>query len=743
MIADLVKAGKDTLIFCDTTPLKSEPEVHPPALDLTLLKLTVTELSFFEDSALYGYLTSNNFLPCIAQWKKECLDDPRMRSLLLAALPDEDYPFVATAKYLAETAPDYIKIVDAKRPLDHPHAEIMLVCLKFVRRLKRRTMSHFMHFLLEGRFPRLEDFVYRFCAQAMLTTYADLRLHGTDGFFAVMLDSRFAEPMTMQARSAWDRLLFLPGSSSGAKTEANVATIQAASIAYAKNTEPVPTNLTGDDALKMRWIAEMECWQLKNKFVDAVAESPELLIIVPPEVGQTEVKNARKREKKAGLPPRYKRKLVTMCDNLCRPKIDTHSRECTRKLDKAQEEWEDAKGRDVEAEVPDQEPNPPSFTFQQSTFVPQEQVIARFNQRDAFEPFSDEEKLVALRRFSTVLDLAKGRMVDGSFEWTMIAEVLAGRGVADCVRFYYQNKHIIFMKLEKAAGHAVPLVLTGKPEWSPFLDAELQRQVRNIFVIDRFLQYIATLEANNTSLRLRNDVLEKDEKRMIHSVGFHRKRADKHKKARDELEIRSSQKDEENEKLKRQLKAFQCQKDEDMEAMKKQFKAVQLQKDEEIESLKEQLAESKAYAEDRKKFGEWQDRRADEHLGRAKRLEEDLEEVKQQLKSKTSPADESKRVEKPRTEQPKAEKPGVQQPAVHQSTLKQSGVQPSGVQQHTVQQQAAQKQAAQQQAVHQPTALQQAIQQPTFQPTTVQYGEVMPEGVGFLRKSSHTNTAKQ
>jgi hypothetical protein len=215
----------------------------------------------------------------------------------------------------------------------------------------------------------------------------------------------------------------------------------------------------------------------------------------------------------------------------------------------------------VEAEVPDQEPNPPSFTFQQSTFVPQEQVIARFNQRDAFEPSSDEEKLVALRMFRTVLDLAKGRMVDGSFEWTMIAEVLAGRGVADCVRFYYQNKHIIFMKLEKAAGHAVPLVLTGKPEWSPFLDAELQRQVRNIFDNDRFLQYIATLEANNTSLRLRNDVLEKDE---------------------------------ENEKLKRQLKAFQRQKDEDMEAMKKQFKAVQLQKDEEIESLKEQLAEEQS-----------------------------------------------------------------------------------------------------------------------------------------------------
>lgn len=122
MISDLEKEGKGTRIFCDTKPLKSEPKVHPPALDLTLFKLVATELSFFEDSALYGYLTSNNFLPCIALWKKECIDDLRMRSLSQAALPDDENPFVDTANYLAETAPDYIQIVDKKQPLKHPHA---------------------------------------------------------------------------------------------------------------------------------------------------------------------------------------------------------------------------------------------------------------------------------------------------------------------------------------------------------------------------------------------------------------------------------------------------------------------------------------------------------------------------------------------------------------------------------------------------------------------------------------------
>lgn len=78
----------------------------------------------------------------------------------------------------------------------------MLICLKYVWRLKRCTMAHFMLFLREAEYPRLEEFVYTFCARALLTVYADIRLHGSDGFFAVMLDSRFAEPMTLEARRA-------------------------------------------------------------------------------------------------------------------------------------------------------------------------------------------------------------------------------------------------------------------------------------------------------------------------------------------------------------------------------------------------------------------------------------------------------------------------------------------------------------------------------------------------------------
>ena len=188
-------------------------------------------------------------------------------------------------------------------------------------------MAHFMHFLREAEYPRLEEFVYMFCARAMLTVFADLRLHGKDGFFAVMLDSRFAEPMTSEARKAWDKLLFLPGSSSGADTAGSVNTIQAASIAFAKSTgcKSNATPLSEEEIQQQQFKVEMECWELQKAFVDAVGESPELMTIIPPDVGQAELSQARKRGKKAGDPPQFKRKPNLFCDVACKPDVRLHT----------------------------------------------------------------------------------------------------------------------------------------------------------------------------------------------------------------------------------------------------------------------------------------------------------------------------------------------------------------------------------------------------------------------------------
>lgn len=348
-------------------------------------------------------------------------------------------------------------------------------------------------------------------------------------------------------------------------------------------------------------------------------------------------------KKKAGPPPQFTLKPVTHCYSACRPHQKLHTIPCVERVEKAQEEWLKAKGDDVEADVPDQEPAGVDFTFQlkQSTLIPPEQVISRFNQRDVVEPFSDEEKLVALRRFREVLDLAKGDLVDEAFEWTMISEALAGHGVADCVRFYYQHKHIIFLKLEKRPDPEQPFVPSRVPECGAELSLEQRRQVGNIIDVDRFENHIAVLQARNTDLRIKNEMLEADAVRMRSSENNQRKRGDEHMRC-------YTQEHKEVERLTEQLKAFQLQKDRENEDLKKQLKALQSQTNRENrdtekqlmtenESLKKQLAESKAHAEeqarlvaDGKRLSDFQQLCIGNSDDRVKRLEEEMKEVKQQ-----------------------------------------------------------------------------------------------------------------
>lgn len=123
---------------------------------------------------------------------------------------------------------------------------------------------------------------------------------------------------------------------------------------------------------------------------------------------------------------------------------------------------------------------------------------------------------------------------------------------------------------------------------------------------------------------------------MIYSEKFQRDLANKYRAAWAKVVASNAQKVEENERLEKQLKAAQDH------------------KVAENESLKKQLAESKTYAEqqaklaeDGKKFGEWQEGLVSENKGRADRLEEELRQVKGQLKSATSHAKAPKPDEQP------------------------------------------------------------------------------------------------
>lgn len=95
--------------------------------------------------------------------------------------PGQWLPF--QRNHLSQKAPKYATIVNQQAGLQHAQAEAMLPCLKYIRRLKRCSMAHFMHFLIDSQYPNLDEFIYTFCTRAVLTAYVDLMTNGTNGFF--------------------------------------------------------------------------------------------------------------------------------------------------------------------------------------------------------------------------------------------------------------------------------------------------------------------------------------------------------------------------------------------------------------------------------------------------------------------------------------------------------------------------------------------------------------------------------
>ena len=242
-------------------------------------------------------------------------------------------------------------------------------------------------------------------------------------------------------------------------------------------------------------------------------------------------------------------------------------------------------------------------TISAGPLIPPEKVITAFNQRDIIDPFSGEEKALAFKMFQLYLDLETGNpKMDASFEWMLISEVLPGRGVADCVRFYYQNKHIIDMRLKPAP--TGPLLKSGDPpKWGPFMDEALKTKLRKHFDVDRYLEFVANLEEENTNLQIKSDEDTTVARQYAQTMTFEKGRAERHKAKSEELEARNEERKKEIAELKAAM--------EGMKLENSRLKAGEEEQNKEIASLKAAMEEiklkdsrPKARDEERKKESE-------------------------------------------------------------------------------------------------------------------------------------------
>jgi hypothetical protein len=386
---------------------------------------------------------------------------------------------------LGWTAYNYADMVSRNKRPNVAHSAAIFGCAKYVRRLRRCAMAHFMHFILDSGLSQFEDFLYFHCARTIITANLDLE-NDASGFFGIMLQSVCAEPVVADTRLEWDKSLVLPGGK--VNTAYSMTTIHAAWIAY---TEARKENATAVES--SGWDADVARWELEKRFNDAIARTPKILTEPPSENGQTEFEDLSK----AGYPERK-------CDKECRSEEDLHTDDCHTVFFAALEEHIEYTQPSREAVAPDQGQTRSSqkFTFERSRFISPISVTKVFNYKNLIDPFTKEETLTAYKRFREVLkDLADNK-IDQHFQWLAIAEVLPGRGVVDCIHFYYANKMQAYLKVKPPASPKAKKP-APQPQWSPFMEEEIATKVNETIDVDKFKEHIADLEEKSTSDRIK------------------------------------------------------------------------------------------------------------------------------------------------------------------------------------------------------------------------------------------------
>lgn len=465
-IVKLRKASKDTLTFIDKAPLENGAYLLLLEGDLSIIKLSTSELHSIDDLTLYKFLSSNIVLPCLKQFKEECIDNPRLKSSLDSLLINEGFPYQETTEVLARLASKYAALMHQKSHLEHPHSEVMEILAKHIRRLKRRLMTQPMHFLLKDRYSRLDELFYKLCIRTLLTVCVDMQEDPTDGFFSVLFDTEYDKPMSSKLRSDWDNLLLLPSGDSGANTAASVVAIQAAFLFLAdgnKKSNEVPFGGEEADQNLQAEIMAHYC-KLHTDFVKAASEIPELVTTVPSENGQTESQKPKLVGELVGFPPKQKLSK-TNCVRGCQAHLGKHNVECPFWLEEGKKMFIKTLG-EGKADGLDLENFQPSFTFQ----VPlpadadPKQIKPRLNCKNHVDPFSEEETLLAFKMFKVAMKPKLSGTLDLIFPWTSISEVFVGRGVADIIHFYDDNKRIIDSAVNPTKASAPAPVLDATSE---------------------------------------------------------------------------------------------------------------------------------------------------------------------------------------------------------------------------------------------------------------------------------------
>lgn len=384
-------------------------------LNFQILALSAVKISKLNKPKLCRWLASNDVLPTLNKFKEECLDNLQVHAAMLNFLVLSDSPWKALTELIASCAKNYDEIVSGTIQFTHPHRPEIMRCARFVRRLVRESRANITYYLDECAFPDMDRFLHELCVRALLTAYYDY-LSNADGFFSTLFSSSFRMPMTSEARKLWKEILGFNRAVPDAEYRTPSLVIHRVVNAFGQAMKPRTMQKTNsnDDKLIVKdgelEMASRFTHELKELETEADSH-PGLLLAM----NSGPALNGPNRS------------------NILPTRIVDHMSVCTQCI--------------VRSAQPDRQ----LFEKHRLTglIVPASKISAASNNAD---PFTNEEKLAFFLRFKAVHAAPAVTSLDevpltpsaiSLMKWAAIAEVLPGRGIADCIGLYHQYIHLL------------------------------------------------------------------------------------------------------------------------------------------------------------------------------------------------------------------------------------------------------------------------------------------------------------
>ena len=238
--------GQTAALWIDTTPHASELqpkmgkrtnslgiERRMKLLNLTNLTLSIKKVEKLKEAKVCRWLASNDVLPTLDQFRRQCMENQHIRPLLASALDLLNSPWEQEAEIIASCAKYYHEIRSGTVKFNHPHQRAMMYCAKYVRRLARKSRPTIMYYTDECAIPESDRFLLELCARALLTAYFDYHSN-TNGVFRTLFASVFVNSMTWQGRKSREATLGIKGAVTDAEYRTPSLAIHRAAGAFGR-----------------------------------------------------------------------------------------------------------------------------------------------------------------------------------------------------------------------------------------------------------------------------------------------------------------------------------------------------------------------------------------------------------------------------------------------------------------------------------------------------------------------------